>query len=175
MILEEIIHQQFPALWNRLEGFDVKILSITFSWLVHMYINVFPFSTVVRIWDVILVEGDKVLLKIAIALIAKNEKNLLAIEDDSELANAFKFVFFRSMTFRKLGVLQFDVDELFKLTFEPKTFLKGESPLFPYSRNELQEVRRNKRLELEGKSVMELTELIQPSSNVCIIDSDDEV
>ena len=94
MILEEIIHQQFPALWNRLEGFDVKILSITFSWLVHMYINVFPFSTVVRIWDVILVEGDKVLLKIAIALIAKNEKNLLAIEDDSELANAFKFVFF---------------------------------------------------------------------------------
>ena len=86
--------------------------------------------------------------------------------------------FINGLTFRKMGVLQFDVDELFKLTFETKSFLTGEPPLFPYSRSELQEVRRNKRLELEGKSVekpVEPTEPSEPSSNVCIIDSDDEV
>lgn len=82
---------KFPELTTRLEAFDSKILSITLSWLMNMFINTLPVATVVRIWDTIFMEGDKVLLKIAFGLISINEKQLLRIEDDSDLAYAFKY------------------------------------------------------------------------------------
>lgn len=63
----------------------------------NMFISVLPIPTVVRVWDVVLLEGDKVLLKIAVGLIALNEKQLLSIEDDGDLAYAFKYNLFCSV------------------------------------------------------------------------------
>ena len=59
-----------------------------------MFINVLPIATVVRIWDIVLLEGDKVLLKVIIALISINEEMLMNFEDDSDLAYAFKYYYF---------------------------------------------------------------------------------
>ena len=59
-----------------------------------MFINVFPIATVVRIWDIVLLEGDKILLKIIISLISINEEMLMNFEDDSDLAYAFKYYYF---------------------------------------------------------------------------------
>lgn len=92
MILEDIVRWKFPQLAKRLEDFDKKILSITLGWLMNMYINVLPVATVVRIWDTILLEGDKVLMKIAISLISLNEKSFLNMDDDGDVAYAFKYI-----------------------------------------------------------------------------------
>lgn len=89
--MEDIIREKFPDLTKRLEAFDGRILTLTLSWLMNMYISVLPIPTVVRVWDIVLLEGDKVLLKIAVGLIALNEKHLLSIEDDGDLAYAFKY------------------------------------------------------------------------------------
>ena len=81
---------------QRLEGFDKKLLSISLQWIMNMFINVFPIATVVRIWDIVLLEGDKILLKIIISLISINEEMLMNFDDDCVLAYAFKYYYFIS-------------------------------------------------------------------------------
>lgn len=66
-----------------------------------------------------------------------------------------------------MGVLQFNVDELFEPTFKTRNILTGENPVFPYTRAELQECRRKKREEMEQSTSSK-------SNAVCIIDSDEE-
>lgn len=133
-----------------------------------MFINVLPIATVVRIWDIVLLEGDKVLLKVAISLIGINEEMLMGFDDDSDLAYAFKYQLVSRYSFtRKLGVLQFNVDELFNSVFRSHNFITGETSLFPYTRNELEEVRRKKREDLTSKESLE-------NKTICIIDSDED-
>ena len=40
----------------------------------------FPFDTVVRVWDIYLVEGRKTLFRIALAILKINEKELMEAE-----------------------------------------------------------------------------------------------
>lgn len=165
--MEDIIREKFPDLTKRLEAFDGRILTLTLSWLMNMYISVLPIPTVVRVWDIVLLEGDKVLLKIAVGLISLNEKHLLSIEDDGDLAYAFKYNDFLISLCRQIGILQFNVDELFDLAFKSRNFLTGGLALFPYTRNEIQELRRKKRRELDSVSVSQ-------QDSICIIDSDED-
>lgn len=68
---------------------------------------------------------------------------------------------------RQIGILQFNVDELFDLAFKSRNFLTGGLALFPYTRNEIQELRRKKRRELDSVSVSQ-------QDSICIIDSDED-
>lgn len=69
---------------------------------------------------------------------------------------------------RKIGVLQFNVDELFTSVFRSRNYITGELPLFPYTRDELEEVRKKKREEM-------IVEESSQNKTVCIIDSDEEL
>ena len=89
-LFSQFAKENFPELVTRLESFDEHILSISLSWFMNMFINTLPMSTVVRVWDVILIEGDKALMRIALALLALNNDYLLSIEDDSDMATMFR-------------------------------------------------------------------------------------
>ena len=80
----------FPRFVERIEQVDSKILSISVGWFINLFINALPTVTVARVWDVLILEGDKVLMRVAMALFALNEERLLHIEDDSEFAAAVK-------------------------------------------------------------------------------------
>ena len=47
-----------------------------------LFINSMPVTSVVRVWDVILMEGDKCLLRFALALLDLHKEELMRIEDD---------------------------------------------------------------------------------------------
>lgn len=66
-----------------------------------------------------------------------------------------------------IGVLQFDVDELYHMAFAKRNILLGDRSIFPYKREEIKEMRRRKREEMESRSCVTL------SSNP-VIESDDE-
>ena len=85
-MFEEMARECFPRFVERIEQVDSKILSISVGW----FINALPTVTVARVWDVLILEGDKVLMRVAMALFALNEERLLHIEDDSEFAAAVK-------------------------------------------------------------------------------------
>lgn len=89
-LFSEFAREEFPELVSRLESFDEHILSISLSWFMHWFIHTLPMMTVVRVWDVIFIEGDKALMRLALALVAINQENLMSVEDDSDLAVMFR-------------------------------------------------------------------------------------
>lgn len=62
-----------------------------------------------------------------------------------------------------MGLLQFDVDALFEAVFQKRVFLGNDLISFPYTRNQIDEIRKEKRVALRSKK------------DVCTIDSDDEL
>lgn len=76
-LFSEFAREEFPELVSRLESFDEHILSISLSWFMHWFIHTLPMMTVVRVWDVIFIEGDKALMRLALALVAINQENLI--------------------------------------------------------------------------------------------------
>ena len=59
------------------------------QWFLTLFAVNFSFDILVRIWDVYLLEGEKTIYRIAIALLLKNETKLL-VRDFEELMNQLK-------------------------------------------------------------------------------------
>lgn len=64
-------------------GFDVPML--TTSWFMCLYVNVLPPAVVMRVWDVLLTRGAKVLHQVALTLFACAESWLLETTDPWEV------------------------------------------------------------------------------------------
>ena len=89
-MLEGLVRECFPQFVARIEQVDSQILSLSVGWFINLFINALPAVTVARVWDVLILEGDKVIMRVAMALFALNEERLLHIEDDSAFAAAVK-------------------------------------------------------------------------------------
>lgn len=90
MILEEMIQSQYPTLYARIHNINSNIFSISLSWFMNLFIDCMPMISVARIWDVLFLEGDKCLLRFALALIDLKKPELEQLEDDMELVNRYK-------------------------------------------------------------------------------------
>ncbi|XP_048588764.1 growth hormone-regulated TBC protein 1-A isoform X2 [Nematostella vectensis] len=60
------------------------------KWFICLYIDVLPVETVLRIWDSLFYEGSKILLRVAITLLALHQDKLLAAKDFPQLCNVMK-------------------------------------------------------------------------------------
>lgn len=56
----------------------------------NLFIDCLPMISVARIWDVLFLEGDKCLLRFALALIDLKKYELEQLEDDMELVSRYK-------------------------------------------------------------------------------------
>ncbi|KAK8831235.1 hypothetical protein WA577_003405, partial [Blastocystis sp. JDR] len=156
-VLEGMVRECFPQFVARIEQVDSQILSLSVGWFINLFINALPAVTVARVWDVLILEGDKVIMRVAMALFALNEERLLHIEDDSAFAAAVKV----------MGLLQFNGNELMSAAFAKRNLLLGKRFVFPYKREDIREMRRKKREELDSQ-------VVSPKETLRAIDSDEE-
>jgi len=95
-VLMILIMEKMPQIWNRLSGgfgWDVEKLDgnmptitlVTSHWFLTLYINILPIETLLRVWDCLFYEGNKVLFRVALAIIKLNEDKILAIDDPMEI------------------------------------------------------------------------------------------
>ena len=77
-----MVRKQFPRLVARIEQVDKKIMSLSIRWFINLFIHALPMITVARVWDVLILEGDKVIMKIAMALYGVNEERMVGIEEE---------------------------------------------------------------------------------------------
>jgi hypothetical protein len=68
-----------------LEEFQLQLPLITVQWFMCLFVNTLRSEVVLRVWDMFLNEGSKVLFRIAIALFKQSESRLLAAKDGSDL------------------------------------------------------------------------------------------
>jgi hypothetical protein len=75
-----LMKKYLPKLFHHLN--DMNFLPQTYcsQWFMTIFSVNFPFPCIVRIWDIFMVEGRKILFRIALAIFKLNEKALLQRE-----------------------------------------------------------------------------------------------
>mmetsp|Transcript_75153 Transcript_75153/g.200591 ORF Transcript_75153/g.200591 Transcript_75153/m.200591 type:complete len:178 (+) Transcript_75153:616-1149(+) len=76
--LQRLIQIHLPALYEHLGQHGVEPSMYASQWFMTVCIANFPFATVVRVWDIFLNEGVKIVFRVALALLKLNQERLLA-------------------------------------------------------------------------------------------------
>ncbi|CAH9080406.1 unnamed protein product [Cuscuta epithymum] len=62
LVLEELVREKFPKLVNHLDYLGVQVAWVTGPWFLSIFMNMLPWESVLRVWDVLLFEGNRVML-----------------------------------------------------------------------------------------------------------------
>ncbi|XAR69017.1 hypothetical protein NMG60_11000457 [Bertholletia excelsa] len=69
LVFEELTRERFPKLVNHLDYLGVQVAWFSGPWFLSIFVNALPWESVLRIWDVLLFEGNRVMLfRTALAL-----------------------------------------------------------------------------------------------------------
>ncbi|GAB4854888.1 hypothetical protein Ancab_023474 [Ancistrocladus abbreviatus] len=81
-VLEELIRERFPKLVNHLDYLGVQVAWVTGPWFLSIFMNMLPWESVLRVWDVLLFEGNRVMLfRTALALMELYGPALVTTKD----------------------------------------------------------------------------------------------
>ncbi|KAJ8760297.1 hypothetical protein K2173_011709 [Erythroxylum novogranatense] len=69
LVFEELVRERFPKLVNHLDYLGVQVAWVAGPWFLSIFMNMLPWESVLRVWDVLLYEGNRVMLfRTALAL-----------------------------------------------------------------------------------------------------------
>ncbi|CAN1174149.1 TBC1 domain family member 9 [Linum perenne] len=81
-VFEELVRDKFPKLVNHLDYLGVQVSSFAGQWFLSIYMNMLPWESVLRVWDVLLFEGNRVMLfRTALALMELYGPALVTTKD----------------------------------------------------------------------------------------------
>ncbi|CAL1266415.1 unnamed protein product [Larinioides sclopetarius] len=80
-VLKDLMVDKLPRLQNHLEQNNVDLSLFTFNWFLTIFVDNVPVDLYLRIWDVFLYEGSKVLFRYALAFFKMCENEILQIKD----------------------------------------------------------------------------------------------
>ncbi|KAG5438133.1 hypothetical protein PCANB_002984 [Pneumocystis canis] len=86
---DKLMGEILPDVHNHLHKQGIKPLMYASQWFLTLFAYKFPINMVVRIFDVVIVEGIEAILKFAIALMKKNREEIISLKFD-QLLNFLK-------------------------------------------------------------------------------------
>ncbi|GFY54847.1 growth hormone-regulated TBC protein 1-A [Trichonephila inaurata madagascariensis] len=89
-VLEELIKAKVPQVHERMVQTGVSWSMYVSKWFICLFAEVLPIETVLRIWDCLFYEGSKILLRVAVTLVIKNQDKILAAKNFVEITEVFK-------------------------------------------------------------------------------------
>ena len=104
-VFRDLLAEKPPRVHYHMEQFGIEIS--LFSWFLTCFVDNIPVDVYLRIWDVFLYEGSKVLFRFALAFLKMHEEEILRLQD-SMMINTF---------LRTLGERNCDVRTLCKIAF----------------------------------------------------------
>ncbi|XP_072984014.1 uncharacterized protein [Typha latifolia] len=82
LIFEEMVRERFPKLVNHLDYLGVQVAWVTGPWFLSIFVNMLPWESVLRVWDVLLFDGNRVMLfRTALALMELYGPALVTTKD----------------------------------------------------------------------------------------------
>ncbi|KAK4835345.1 hypothetical protein QYF36_008610 [Acer negundo] len=82
LVFEELVRERFPKLVNHLDYLGVQVAWVTGPWFLSIFMNMLPWESVLRVWDVLLFEGTRVMLfRTALALMELYGPALVTTKD----------------------------------------------------------------------------------------------
>ncbi len=129
MVFSRIIQEYLPKIHDLLEKEQLQLPLVTVQWFMCIFVTTLRHDVALRIWDIFLNEGSKVIFRIACALFKLNETKILQAKDGGDLF----------MILKKLGDEVIDADVLLMTAYKSfdvngnmvrkgNNSLRGESP-----------------------------------------------
>ncbi|CAA7392809.1 unnamed protein product [Spirodela intermedia] len=82
LVFEELVRERFPKLVNHLDYLGVQVAWVTGPWFLSIFVNMLPWESVLRVWDVLLFDGNRVMLfRTALALMELYGPALVTTKD----------------------------------------------------------------------------------------------
>ncbi|XP_011407823.2 PREDICTED: TBC1 domain family member 2A-like, partial [Amphimedon queenslandica] len=107
LVLKELIQNKLPLLNEHLLSNDIDVTIVTFNWFLTLFIDALPTESMLRIIDVFLFEGRKVLFRVSLSILKLYERRILSMVDPVTI---FQFI-------KEVAKHIFNVEELFKVAF----------------------------------------------------------
>ena len=76
-ILTQLVRAGMPKLSTHMEQLGVELPAVTFSWFLSLFTACLPIQTVFRVWDMLFLEGNVILFRVAFAILSLKSKALL--------------------------------------------------------------------------------------------------
>lgn len=114
-VLKDLLEQKAPDISQHFEKHEVEITSLTFNWFMAIFIESVPFESLLRIWDCFLLEGAKVLFRLALAILIHNRENILIRTDTISMIKQIK----------ESTKSCIDIDSLFKVEIDHFPFFSS--------------------------------------------------
>ncbi|KAJ7519927.1 hypothetical protein O6H91_20G060100 [Diphasiastrum complanatum] len=82
LVFGDLVRENFPKLISHLEGLGVQVTWVSGTWFLSIFVNVLPWESVLRVWDVLLFDGNRsMLFRTALALMDIHAPALMAARD----------------------------------------------------------------------------------------------
>lgn len=82
LVFEELVRERFPKLVNHLDYLGVQVAWVSGPWFLSIFMNMLPWESVLRVWDVLLFQGNRVMLfRTALALMELYGPALVTTKD----------------------------------------------------------------------------------------------
>ncbi|MQL80575.1 hypothetical protein Taro_013035 [Colocasia esculenta] len=82
LVFEELVRERFPKLVNHMDYLGVQVAWVTGPWFLSIFVNMLPWESVLRVWDVLLFDGNRVMLfRTALALMELYGPALVTTKD----------------------------------------------------------------------------------------------
>uniref|UniRef100_A0AAF5Q3T5 TBC domain-containing protein n=1 Tax=Wuchereria bancrofti TaxID=6293 RepID=A0AAF5Q3T5_WUCBA len=77
LVLRDLVSEKLPKLSSHLRKFEVDLSAFTLSWFLTCFVDVFPHTIYLNLFDVFLYEGNKVLFRFALGVLKLAETSVL--------------------------------------------------------------------------------------------------
>ncbi|MCO5613264.1 hypothetical protein L7F22_067540 [Adiantum nelumboides] len=82
LVLDDLVRRYFPRLVSHLETLGVQVAWVTGPWFLSIFVNILPWESVLRVWDVLLYDGNRsMLFQTALALLEQHGSAILTTKD----------------------------------------------------------------------------------------------
>ncbi|KAH7106643.1 TBC-domain-containing protein [Auriculariales sp. MPI-PUGE-AT-0066] len=109
LVLADYVRELMPRLHAHVEKLDVDISAICFGWFLSLFTDCLPVETLFRVWDVFMVDGQNVLMRVAVAILRQAEEKLLQCNSISALYTCLESTPSRMWESTKLLKLESDL------------------------------------------------------------------
>ncbi|VDD81607.1 unnamed protein product [Mesocestoides corti] len=90
LVFEELLRMKAPPIYNTLKSANVDCIVLATKWFICLFTDVVPIETVLRIFDCLFYEGDKILFRACIALAKLHTKEIVACQQFPDVVLTFR-------------------------------------------------------------------------------------
>ncbi|XP_062522123.1 growth hormone-regulated TBC protein 1-like [Corticium candelabrum] len=89
-VLHSLLLKRTPRLVGHLQQHQIDLQVVTSRWFICLFVDVLPIETLLRVWDCLFLEGEKILFRVAVTLAVNHQHDILSQPSFINTINAFK-------------------------------------------------------------------------------------